>query len=136
MLPVMHRLDPNQKAKRKLRNRMARSLSACRVAKQIEDLALRLLERHPHFRGRTQHIEVRCSGKHLVLDGCLPSFYLKQLAQEAMLQLLQEYSGVSVENRIVVASPSGEVSAGDARPNCSWPLSNRGSLASSSSSRK
>lgn len=79
----------------------ARSIERC-----IENEATELLDSHPHFRGRNQRVKVRCLNGYVFLSGNLPSYYLKQLAQEALRSL----SGVSrIENQIVVASPSGEV---------------------------
>ena len=72
----------------------------------LEQTAQLLLDLHPHFRGRSEFVQCRCVDRCLYLDGCLPSYHLKQLAQEA----LRELEGVvQIENRIVVASPLGEV---------------------------
>ncbi len=74
--------------------------------RNIEMRATCLLDRHPHFRGRGQWIRCRCRNGRLVLSGRLPSFYLKQVAQESLRML----DGVDhIENRIFVASPRGEV---------------------------
>ncbi len=49
-----------------------------------------------------------CRNRCLRLEGCVPSFYLKQLAQEAVRDL----KGIDrIENQIVVASPVGETLA-------------------------
>jgi hypothetical protein len=72
----------------------------------IEIAAEALLEQHPHFRGRSRWVRCRFRNGRLFLDGVLPSFYLKQLAQETLRGL----EGVErLDNRIVVASPVGEV---------------------------
>jgi osmotically-inducible protein OsmY len=44
----------------------------------------------------------------LILNGCLPTYYLKQVAQEAIARV----AGVQrVENRIAVVSPSGRLAS-------------------------
>jgi len=68
-----------------------------------------LLESHPHFRGRSRYVEIRCVGRRLILEGYLPSYYLKQLAQEAIRQINDAFEDVHIDNRIVVSSPIGEV---------------------------
>ena len=68
---------------------------------EIENQAQAMLEVHPHFRGRKRWIQCRFSKGGLYLTGTVPSFYLKQLAQEAIRQL----DGVrQVVNEIVVAN--------------------------------
>jgi osmotically-inducible protein OsmY len=60
------------------------------------------LEQHPHFRGRTAVIAIQTSGDTLVLSGCLPSHYLKQLLQEA----LKAVPGVAaIDNQVNVTWP-------------------------------
>ena len=50
-----------------------------------------------------QHVSCDCRGGVLVLRGCLPSYYLKQLAQEAVARL----EGVgAVDSQIVVVPPA------------------------------
>ncbi len=76
------------------------------VSRQIELRAAEALECHPCFRGRGRWIQCRCLNRCLQLSGKLPSFYLKQLVQE----VLRDLDGVDcIDNRIVVASPVGEV---------------------------
>lgn len=76
------------------------------VDHRVEDRARFLLERHPHFHGRSDWIQIRYRNRCLRLDGQLPSFYLKQLAQEA----LRNIDGVEqIDNQIMVASPQGHV---------------------------
>jgi len=71
-----------------------------------ERKAASLLASHPHFLGRTRWIRFTVRNKCLYLSGMLPTFYLKQIAQEA----LRELDGIDrIENRITVANPSGEV---------------------------
>lgn len=66
--------------------------------------ARRRLEEHPHFRGRAAGLSIEQRGKTLYLAGCLPSFYLKQLAQETVRRV----PGVqAVHNEITVVSAAG-----------------------------
>ena len=67
---------------------------------RVERRADGILDGHPHFRGSDQWVQCRCSNRVLKLDGCLPSYFLKQLAQEA----LRDLEGISrIENRIAVS---------------------------------
>jgi hypothetical protein len=67
-------------------------------------LARNKLEQHPHFRGRLAALRIEHRGKTLFLSGRLPTFYLKQLVQEAVRHL----PGVQhVRNEIDVVSPYG-----------------------------
>ena len=62
------------------------------------------LEHHPHFRGRLRGLSIEHRGRTLFLSGRLPTFYLKQLVQEAVRHL----PGVQhVRNEIDVVSPYG-----------------------------
>lgn len=73
-------------------------------------VAQQYLESHPHFRGRTSGVSIACDDRDLVLTGRLPTFYLKQLVQEAV----RHVPGVrNIYNRIDVVSPSGISSARD-----------------------
>lgn len=70
----------------------------------LTDLARRKLEQHPHFHGHTSALRIEQRGSTLCLSGRLPSFYLKQLVQEALLGL----PGVrEVDNAIDVINPAG-----------------------------
>jgi hypothetical protein len=72
-----------------------------RPADRIDDDVRRIVERHPNFRGRTATIHAERHSDKLVLTGRLPSFYLKQLLQEAVRSI----DGISrVDNRIDVVS--------------------------------
>ena len=90
------------RAPRTIRGNAAQSIhqaAAAQVeAQQIEIRAAKLLERHPHFRGRDRWVTCRYIDQNLCLVGCVPSFYLKQLAQEA----LRELDGIQVKNQLVV----------------------------------
>jgi osmotically-inducible protein OsmY len=70
----------------------------------LSSLARLHLERHPHFRGRLSGLRIEHRGTTLLLSGRLPTFYLKQLVQEAVRHL----PGVQkVRNEIDVVSPYG-----------------------------
>jgi hypothetical protein len=74
--------------------------------REIERNAIQLLEHHPHFRGRHLWLHCTCREGNLYLSGKLPSFHLKQIAQE----VVRRVQGVrTVVNEIVVASPEGEI---------------------------
>jgi hypothetical protein len=67
-------------------------------------LARRHLEHHPHFRGRISDVSIEHRGRTLVLKGRLPTFYLKQLVQEAV----RHVPGVQqIRNLIDVVSAEG-----------------------------
>jgi osmotically-inducible protein OsmY len=67
-------------------------------------LARQFLERHPHFRGRVNDVNIEQQGRSLLLTGRLPTFYLKQLVQEAV----RHVPGVQhVYNQIDVVSSHG-----------------------------
>ena len=83
--------------------------AALSKAQQIESQAAALLERHPHFRGRDRWVSCRLIDQKLCLVGCVPSFYLKQLAQEA----LRELQGVQVKNQLIVRRPWGRFYRGE-----------------------
>ncbi len=66
---------------------------------KTEHEAESLLARHAHFRGQIKPIRFRCMNRSLVVSGDVDSYYLKQLAQEALRGL----EGVDrIDNRIVV----------------------------------
>jgi len=70
----------------------------------LSTLARQRLERHPHFRGRVGGVQIKHDGRNLYLSGRLPSFYLKQLVQEAVRHI----PGVDfVYNEIDVVSAEG-----------------------------
>lgn len=78
----------------------------------IEDAARTTLLNHPHFRGRGDWIRCQVQNRCLKLEGYLPSFFLKQLAQEAV----RSVEGIErIDNQIVVASPVGDVFDPDLR---------------------
>ena len=70
----------------------------------ISTLARDYLDHHPHFRGRVNDVSIEHEGRTLFLTGKLPTFYLKQLVQEAV----RHVPGVQqVRNMIDVVSPEG-----------------------------
>jgi hypothetical protein len=78
-------------------NRASERIDLAKMAKQQ-------LERHPHFRGRLCDLRIENRGKTLFLSGRLPTFYLKQLVQEAVRHL----PGVQhVRNEIDVVNSYG-----------------------------
>lgn len=70
----------------------------------LSTTARQYLEKHPHFQGRISGVSIAHEGRSLFLSGRLPTFYLKQLIQEALRHL----PGVqAIYNEIDVASPQG-----------------------------
>ena len=70
----------------------------------LSALARRHLEHHPHFRGRVGDVYIEHQGRTLYLKGRLPTFYLKQLVQEAV----RHVPGVQqVRNLIDVVNAEG-----------------------------
>lgn len=57
------------------------------------------LEQHPHFRGRASLLQIELFEGTIVLSGCLPSYYLKQLLQEAIRPLL---GLVGIDNQVLI----------------------------------
>jgi hypothetical protein len=74
------------------------------VTSVVLDCALCRLEDHPCFRGRSGTIHLGfCQGT-IILSGRVPSFYLKQLLQEA----LRDIDGVEkIDNRVDVVRSNG-----------------------------
>jgi len=70
----------------------------------LSALARQHLERHPHFRSRVSDVRIEHRGRTLYLTGRLPTFYLKQLVQEAV----RHVPGVhQIRNMIDVVSVDG-----------------------------
>jgi hypothetical protein len=42
------------------------------------------LDDHPHFRGRTHLFRIEATGGSVIVSGRVPTYYLKQLLQEAI----------------------------------------------------
>ena len=70
----------------------------------LSTLACQHLEHHPHFRGRVSDVFIEHNGRTLMLTGKLPTFYLKQLVQEAVRHVP---GVVHVRNLIDVVNPAG-----------------------------
>lgn len=68
-----------------------------RTDKEICDRAVELLARYPYR--VLQIVDCQCQDGALILNGKVPSFHLKQLAQAALSEL---FVLARVENRIVV----------------------------------
>jgi osmotically-inducible protein OsmY len=78
------------------------------VRNDLSSVARQYLESHPHFRGRANGVSIAQEGRSLFLTGRLPTFYLKQLVQEAV----RHVPGVqNVINQIDVVSADGVSSA-------------------------
>jgi hypothetical protein len=88
---------------------MQAALAECRSTQTCErfdlsSLARQHLEHHPHFRGRIGDVAIEHRDRTLFLTGRLPTFYLKQLVQEAV----RHVPGVHhVRNLIDVVSCDG-----------------------------
>ena len=64
--------------------------------------AYECLKGHPHFRGLRLNIEIHYEESVLMLEGLLPSFYLKQILQT----VLRDLDGVSkIQNDVDVFYP-------------------------------
>ena len=61
------------------------------------------LERHPHFRGRTSLFTIERVGQTIAIKGRVPSYYLKQLLQEAIKTLP---GVVNIDNQVRVIWPN------------------------------
>jgi len=62
-----------------------------------------LLEQHPHFRGRTSMLRIETIGGSIVLSGRLPSYYLKQVLQEA---IKGSFDVTNIDNHVEVVWPT------------------------------
>lgn len=72
-------------------------LSTCSQARDV-------ISNHPHFRGRADDFQFEQREGCLIIAGTVPTFYLKQLLQDALKQL----HGVrQIDNRVTVVSPDG-----------------------------
>ncbi len=78
-----------------------------RVSRGLGDLVVssirERLEQHPHFRGRTSLLTIESIDGLIVVSGRLPSYYLKQLLQEA----IKEIPNVTqIDNHVDVVWPT------------------------------
>ena len=79
-----------------------RPSTSCRS--DLSETARQYLETHPHFRGRISGVSIAHQGNDLFLTGRLPTFYLKQIVQEAV----RHVPGVHyIYNQIDVVSADG-----------------------------
>ena len=85
--------------------RAHRPCGGANCRKRHERQVMEVFECHPHFRGRTRWVNAKICDRKLYLDGQVPNFYLKQLAQE----VVRTVPGFDqIVNRIVVISPTGK----------------------------
>ncbi len=61
--------------------------SATANSPNLVELARQQLEQHPHFCGRSRVLSIQERDEILFVSGCSPSFYLKQMVQETLLNL-------------------------------------------------
>ena len=72
---------------------------------QIENCAVARLNAHPQLQGKSTWVKCRVSNRRLYLSGNLPSWYLKQMAQEAV----RDVEGiVEIVNDILVTDFAAE----------------------------
>jgi BON domain len=84
-------------------------LASEKKADQPDDSAItrraqNLIAGHPHFRTHSAGFDFELSDNVLVVRGRVPTFYLKQLLQNALMQLAQVRR---VDNRVEVVSCEG-----------------------------
>lgn len=58
-----------------------------KCSEAMEERAHDLLSQHIHFRGRASSFEYEYCEEVLIVRGCVPSFYLKQVLQTALKEL-------------------------------------------------
>jgi len=74
------------------------------ISAVVVGCAVDRLEEHPCFHGRSDAVQLRFDQGTIILSGRVPSFYLKQLLQEA----LRNIDGVErIDNRVDVACSNG-----------------------------
>ena len=75
-----------------------------RCSEEMEQRAQALVDAHSHFVGRARRFEFQFCEDVLVVRGCVPSFYLKQILQCALKGL----EGVRlIDNQVSVISSDG-----------------------------
>ena len=80
------------------------------LAEEIARRAQSLVNAHTHFAGRAYGFEFIVRGDVLIVRGSVPSFYLKQVLQNA----LKDLEGVRwIDNQVTVASSEGLSSFGN-----------------------
>ena len=74
------------------------------------DRARDVIAHHPHFVGRADSFQFECDGNLLIIRGRVPTFYLKQLVQDALKRL----DGIRrIDNRVDVVASDGVSSTFD-----------------------
>lgn len=74
------------------------------ASSQVAMRARDVIAQHAHFRGRADKFAFECLKNVLVIHGRVPTFYLKQLLQNALKQV----EGVGrIDNRVEVVGPDG-----------------------------
>jgi hypothetical protein len=63
------------------------------------------LRSHPHFRGRERAIQISRVGDSLVIEGILPTFYLRQMLLSALKPVVNSHRLASLDMRVSVAEP-------------------------------
>jgi hypothetical protein len=76
------------------------ALTSDKVTQRARDL----IARHAHFSGRADKFEFELIDDVLVIRGCVPTFYLKQLLQDALKHL---NSVQQIDNRVDVIVSNG-----------------------------
>jgi hypothetical protein len=77
---------------------------------EMEQRARALVDNHAHFRGRAQRFEFQYCEEVLTIRGSVPSYYLKQVLQSALINL----EGVRfIENQVNVLSAEIRSDSGD-----------------------
>lgn len=71
----------------------------------VEKCARARIETHPLFLARGRLFEFHCEDDVLVVRGCVPTYYLKQMLQSA----LKDLEGVRWIDNQVTVDPSGDV---------------------------
>ncbi len=76
----------------------------------MERRAFDIVARHPHFRGHAANFQFLQHDDVLIVRGCVPSFYLKQILQT----VLRGVDGVAwIDNQVDVVACDGLSSARD-----------------------
>ena len=74
------------------------------IDRDVERLARAIVDAHNHFYRRADRFDFLCHGDVLIIRGNVPSFYLKQLLQTALLDL----DGICrIDNQVAVVSSFG-----------------------------
>ncbi len=74
------------------------------VDQSLEEMARHALASHPHFRSRVDNFAFSHQGESLIVQGQVPTFYLKQLVQSV---LAKADCVRRIDNQIMVISCTG-----------------------------